>query len=215
MNMNFKNSLFATLCTAIFFNALSGYAQTKYLKITLSEEDQEQVNFPPGTKFELTNDEGVIVYDSESSLKKDSYEIEGEHKLVVYPSWKKKTDVFYINAGKIELIASSWKKKSNSKTALNKKKKRRYDRNKYSGGLSMKKTLTPSDQLANRYNATFTFSNGIVATYTDGELVAFQGDKKLKVDNKYFIYTDSGIIRLSFRNTNGETWWVLDKSDNE
>ena len=184
-------------------------AQSRYLKITLSKETSDNVSFPPGTKFELKNGNDELVYSDEDST--SEFIITEKHKLIVYPNWKASTDVFHISAGKVEQIdtklfgirSTAKKEKRKSKTYV-------YDRDKYTNGLNMKKTLEFSEVNPELYNATFEFSNGIIATYKDGEFTAKLDGEDLIVGNKYFIYSKFGIIKLSFRPSNGETWWIFE-----
>ena len=184
-------------------------AQSRYLKITLSETAHDNVSFPPGTKFELKNNNDELVYSHVDSA--NTFVITKKHKLVVYPNWKQTTDVFHITNGKIEQIdTKDFGKRSTKKTVKYGSKTYTYNPDKYTNGLSMKKTLEVSEANPNVFNATFKFSNGIVATYRDGEFKAKLDGKDLIVGYKYFIYMETGIIKLSFRPSDGETWWVFD-----
>ena len=182
-----------------------GLSQNPYLKISLAENSYESIKFPPGTKFKLENADGELVIDDTSIA--DEFVIDTSHKLTVYPSWKKKTDVFYIEKGKIELIYTPLKMKTKSNKTKGTSYK--YDRNKYTNGLSMKKSVERSDLNPNQYNATFKFSNGIVAKYVDGKMTATLEGEKLSVIDKYTIFSKYGVIKLSFRPKSGETWWVF------
>ncbi|WP_422107951.1 hypothetical protein [Winogradskyella sp.] len=196
------------LVIAIIISSIAN-AQSRYLKITLSEETSENVSFPPGTKFDLKNGNDELVYSNEDST--NEFIITEKHKLTVYPNWKASPDVFHITNGKVEQIDTKRfgvrsmpkKEKRKSKTYI-------YKSDKYTKGLNMKKTLEVSEVNPELYNATFEFSNGIVATYKDGEFTAKLDGEALIVGYKYFIYSEFGVIKLSFRPSNGETWWIFE-----
>lgn len=182
-------------------------AQSRYLKIKLDDTKNNYVSFPPQTKFELKNEQNEIVYSDKDSA--TSFVIDKAYKLTVYPNWKKTTEVFNLKEGKIERPLTSLYEKT-SKNNNHNYGRYDYDESKFTNGLSMKKTLTPSSINPGLYNAVFEFNNGITATYTDGELIALLNDEPLKIENKFFIYSKDGLIKLSFRPTNGETWWVFE-----
>ncbi|WP_299521614.1 hypothetical protein [Winogradskyella sp.] len=204
MKTEFKLSL---LMIAIIISGIAN-TQNRYLKITLSEDTSDNVSFPPGTKFELKNGDNELVYSNEDST--NEFIITEAHKLIVYPNWKETTDVFHISNGKVERIDTRlFEIRSTAKKEKRKSKTYVHNHDKYTNGLSMKKTLKRSEVNPELYNATFEFSNGIIATYKDGEFKAKLNGDDLIVGYKYFIYSDSGIIKLSFRPSNGETWWVF------
>ena len=127
-----------------------------------------------------------------------------------------------MSQGKVEIKSnteyyealSEYKKKKTIEDNRNENKKNYsnyiYDKDHFTKGLTMQKTIQPSIVNANGYNATFLFNNGVIATYSDGNMVAVQDGKSQKIRSNYLIYCKEGIIKLSFRPKTKETWWVFE-----
>ncbi|APY09328.1 hypothetical protein BWZ20_13895 [Winogradskyella sp. J14-2] len=190
-----------------------GLAQSNYLKITRSHTENDFIKYPPGTEFQLKDENDSVVFSNTS--KEKSFNINKPYTLVVNPPYKTSSNTYYLKKGKVEIksnIAYYDTQKEHNKT---KKKKEdygmyNYDAKDFTKSLSMKKTMTPSTLNPKMYNATFEFNNGIVATYNDGEMTATLNDENLKIQGYYVIYSKDGIIKLSFRPKTGETWWVFE-----
>ncbi|WP_435413136.1 hypothetical protein [Psychroserpens mesophilus] len=213
--MNTKQNTFTSLVILILL--LISYfaeAQNTYLKITLSDQKNDYVSFPPNTKFELFDATDTKVYSNSDRI--DMYKIDTMHTLVVYPSWKDTTDTFKITNGKVEQVDNSAYFKAlseHSKNQTNNYGAYSYDETQFTNGLTMKKIIYPSAVNPELYNATFEFNNGISASYLDGKFVATLNNKQLQVEGHYLIYSNYGLIKLSFRPSNGETWWVFEPKE--
>ena len=212
MKNTMKQKTLLTLVLALLATHFLIAQQHKYLKISLSNAKNDFVSFPPGTKFQLTDETNKVVYSDKDTA--DSYVIDKAYKLTVYPAYKETSDIFRLTEGKVEMVDNSayfkaikqHKKETNSQDYG----AYRYDKNGFTNGLTMKKTLEFSPVNPKQYNATFEFNNGITATYTDGEMIALLDGKQLKVEGNYIIYSKFGLIKLSFRSSNGETWWFFE-----
>lgn len=213
----FKNS---TITFLILLFTITINAQDTYLKITKSDDNNNWVKYPPRTTFELTDENDKVVFSNKSS---DSlYIINKPCILKVNPPYTDTDNTYYLTEGKVEIKSNAAYFKSLEKTSKTKIEKKdyvkyEYDETEFTKGLTMIKTMEPSTVNPELYNATFTFNNGIVATYLDGEMTAFQNGKALKIDGNYYIYSEDGVIGLSFSPKSGETWWYLkplkDKKD--
>ncbi len=181
----------------LFFAAFIN-AQKTYLKVTKSDKTYDYMIYPPGTKFELKNQEGdIILSDSDEP---GMMTFDENFTLYVYPSWKDEAEIFKLRNGKVEkLLTSNFSRKTLIGHSVN------------NNGITMKKTLVKSDINPELYNATFKFSNGIVATYTDGEFKASLNGERLRAEYKYIIYSDLGVLKLSFNPRNSETWWIFEE----
>jgi hypothetical protein len=187
--------------TLILTLAWIGNAQKTYLKITNSEIGEDVIMYPPGTEFELKTKEGYIIF--KNSGDEGVIDITEKHTLYVYPSWKDSTDVFVLTDGKVEKVLTSTYQDSHEHSDTNKLK---------NNGITASSKVTDSKTLEGKKNIEFKLSNGITFNYTDGLYSATLGDKNLTVKNKYLIYSDLGILKLSFNPSNGEVWWVFEAS---
>ncbi|WGD34993.1 hypothetical protein [Olleya sp. YS] len=214
-----KTKILTTVMTLIFLLVSNlAFSQNDYLKITRSNNNDDFIKYPPGTTFKLKDEKGKVVYSDTSSNRE--FIIDKSYTLTVFPPYKKSYNTYKLTEGKLEIknnkeyFVALKKHKKKSKTSQNNKSKNDSQDNNsevtYTGGISMKKTLLPSAEKLNTYNATFEFSNGIKASYKDGKMMATLDGKTLKIENKYLIYSDYGLIKLSYNPNNGETWWVFD-----
>lgn len=185
-----------TILSSLMFCVLQ--AQATYLKITTNDKSLDRIMYPPGTHFELRTKEGYIIFKNSESP--GILEIKEKHTLYVYPSWKNDPDVFVINEGKVEKVLTktySWSYENDEPTSYN--------------GVTAEKELTDSKVNEGKKNLKFTLSNGIVFTYVDGEYEATINGNKLKTRGKYLIYSELGILKLSFNPSNGVVWWIFEK----
>ncbi|WP_299521615.1 hypothetical protein [Winogradskyella sp.] len=187
-----------TLVFAILFLSM-GNAQKTYLKITKSDNVHDFEMYPPGTKFELKTKEGYIIF--KNSDDPGIVEIEEKHTLYVYPNWKDDADIFVLTEGKVEKVLTSTyndSHKNSGKTATS------------NNGVTSASKVTDSEILEGKKNLEFTLSNGITFTYTDGVYSAALDEKILIIKYKYLIYSDLGVLKLSFNTNNGNVWWVFE-----
>ncbi len=174
-----------------------GFTQNSYLKI--SEESKSSVSYPPGTKFELINSNGdIILKETEIPM---VYNIAESYTLNVFPPYKKETDVYSLTNGKIELISYD-----NPMNPAN------HTKGGYqSNGVSLDKTtFTNSEINKGQSNVTMEFSNGVIFNYADGEFNATLNGETVDVKGKYLITTVFGIIKISYKPSNKEIWWVYE-----
>lgn len=170
-----------------------------YLSITL--EDHQNVNYPPGTSFILQNEAGQTILNQESLGEIGSYKIVGEHSLYVFPSWKNTPDSFDIKNGKVEL----------KKHKIYKKKKE--TKNSYvpsDGNMRIERKMLFASDYGNQKNVSIIFTNGITFYYRDGEVQAWLNGKELNIEGAYVITSELGVLKLSFNPNNGEIWYVFE-----
>lgn len=203
-------------------------AQSDYLKITRSSNENDFIKYPPSTTFQLKDKNNKVIFSDTSSQK--VFQINKPYTLIVNPPYKDESNTYKLYEGKLEIKSNKTyyaaleksKEKSKKKTKLQPKtteKKNKadgpykYDKNHFTKGLAMNKTLEVSTINPETYNATFTFNNGVIATYMDGEMVATQNNKSLTVRGNYVIYTTDGEIKLSFRPKTGQSWWYFEANE--
>ncbi len=182
----------------LFLSTLS-YAQKTYLKITKSDKANDYEMYPPGTKFELKNKHGYILF--KNSDEPGIIEIEEDYTLYVYPSWKDDADVFKLTEGKVEKILTS----NYSKTELEKHSIK-------SNAVSAIYTVSDSRQREGKKNLEFKLSNGITFKYEDGKYRAYLNEEEnyLNIESKYLIESELGTLKLSFNASTGVVWWVFE-----
>ncbi|SHH41501.1 hypothetical protein [Winogradskyella jejuensis] len=210
--MKTRNTMKVLASIALLMLMNLTFGQNDYLKITKSDKENDFIKYPPGSRFELTDTNNNIVYSDKSSEKE--FIINQTYKLTVYPTYKNTSNIYYLSEGKIEIKSNAEYFKAIKEHSTRKKNKQdygyyEYDKSNFTNGLTMKKTLHKSSSNPKIYNATFEFNNGITMTYIDGEMTAEQNGEPLKIEGNYIIYTKSGVIKLSYRPTNGETWWFF------
>ncbi|WP_340202258.1 hypothetical protein [Ascidiimonas sp. W6] len=171
-----------------------------YLSITL--DNQENVNYPPGTSFILQDESGETILNTEELNKVGSYKIIGKHSLYVFPSWKKTPDSFDIENGKVEL------KKHETYT------KKSYATKKYTpsdGNVRIARKMLFGSDKGHQKNVSLVFTNGITFYYRDGNVQAWLNGKELKIEGNYFISSELGLLKVSFNPNTGEVWYVFEK----
>ncbi|GAA4961498.1 hypothetical protein GCM10023315_06910 [Algibacter aquimarinus] len=173
------------------------FTQNTYLKIT--ENNKTSISYPPETKFVLKNKEGYyILKESNTPL---VFKIDEPYTLDVFPDYKKEKDVYNLTNGKIELI---YNPSYDSNYIENRVKHE-------SNGISLvKTTFTNSTLNEEESNVIIEFSNGVIFSYTDEKVVAKLNGVSLHINGKYLIYSDSGIIKLSYNPKSKQIWWVFE-----
>lgn len=174
-------------------------AQKTYLKITKSNKVYDYVMYPPGTKFELKNAHGYIVF--KNSENPGALDITEDHTLYVFPSWKKEADVFKLTEGRVEKILTSQFARSGhikKSIAVN--------------GVTAEYTTSDSKTMEDKKNLIFKLSNGITFEYNNGKYKAYLNKEEnyLHIEGKYLIESDFGILKLSFNPSNGIVWWIFE-----
>ncbi|WP_111683902.1 hypothetical protein [Winogradskyella tangerina] len=194
-----KTTFFTIVLSILFISV--GTAQKTYLKITKGEQEHDIIMYPPGTKFELKTKEGYIIF--KNSDDPGVIDIHEKHTLYVYPDWKDDADVFVLTEGKVEKLLTY--KFSDSDDS--------HDNTLMSNGVTATSNVTDSETLEGKKNLEFTLSNGISFNYTDGLFSATLDNKPLTIKHKYLVYSDLGVLKLSFNPSNGKVWWVFESAD--
>ena len=196
-NINFIVKL---LVFALLFFAEIASAQKSILQISRSDDNNEWTKYPPGTEFELRDENNTIVFSHKNEV--GEFKIDGTYKIEIRPTYNDETEAFVLTSGKVELLEPHYKKLNYGYYG--------YDREKFANGLNMARSFEKSVENPKEYNALFKFSNGITAKYTDGKMTATLEDKPLEIEGHYLIYSDLGLIKLSYNAKNKETWWVFE-----
>lgn len=184
---------------------LSGiaFAQPTYLMIFENDEDLSRITYPPGTSYELRNEEGDLIF-NETNYSGD-FKISKPHTLTIYPNWKDDPDVYELTQGK--LVIAKTEKFFDDHKSEDKKTKSVYQ----SYGVTLdEKFLSDSETLEGQKNVRLIFSDEVVFDYIDGEARAYQNGKKLNIVGKYLVYSDNGVHKISFNSRTGTTYWVFD-----
>ncbi|MDC8003579.1 hypothetical protein POV27_05920 [Aureisphaera galaxeae] len=187
-----------TILTLAF---ILGYAmmfgQNTYLKIYKDESRSDQTAYPPGTRFEVRDADNNLLFDQDTAQK--TFKVERPVTLVVYPNYKESQDIFPLSEGIIEqALTSDFFPTQNKDTSYG------------SHGVTVRKELTDSKKKPGSKNLKLTLSNGIIFQYQDGTAFAELNGKELTIKNKYIIYSDLGILKLSFGPKSGTVWWVFE-----
>ncbi|MEM6514817.1 MAG: hypothetical protein AAF688_01450 [Bacteroidota bacterium] len=196
--MNIKRLALITI--TFILCAYLGISQSKVLQITTNDAKNSWIKYPPGTKFELKDKTSTIVFSDKDDV--GTFKIDGEHVLTVNSTYNNEPEIFKINSGKVELVEVTHNKSNYGYFD--------YDEEVFTNGLSMSKNLERSEKNKNEYNAEFVFSNGITAKYTDGNMSAYLNGNPLKIEGNYLIYSELGLIKLSYDPRSNETWWVFE-----
>ncbi|NNK87637.1 MAG: hypothetical protein HKO90_05095, partial [Flavobacteriaceae bacterium] len=171
------------LIITLFISILgSAQAQRNYLAIYTDASEFGAIMFPPGTPFELYD------WDNNLVLNQDSFEgifaIDDPHTLYVFPSWKEEKEVFKLENARIEVLPTKNYHKSGIKhTPIS------------SHGITVTKSVTDSAVNPGEKNVKLEFSNGILFTYTDGDVEATLNGKILEIENKYLVYSQLGVTK--------------------
>jgi len=198
--MKTKKTKLTTLVLCLFIS-FSVYSQTTYLKITKSNEANDYEMYPPGTKFELKNEQGYIVF--KNSDDPGEINIDGDYTLYVYPSWKNTADIIKLKKGRLEkVLKKTYTMPIHQYNTIQ------------SNGVTASFKVTDSEVLKGKKNLYFELSNGITFKYIDGKYNAYLNEdgNYLNIVNKYLVKSKMGTLKLSFNPINGETWWVFEPS---
>ena len=171
--------------------------QKTYLTIYQSDNMEDQITYPPGTPYELLDEDGKVLVTDKSEA--GTYMIEGPSTLVIQPTYKQGEDRFELTEGKLKInLTADFGKGEKSSY--------RY----HSNGVTAEKTLTDSEKYEGLQNVKLELSNGIVFTYIDGTAKATLDGEDLRIDYKYIIYSKLGVAKVSFNPDNGVLYWVFE-----
>ncbi|WP_299123818.1 hypothetical protein [uncultured Winogradskyella sp.] len=179
--------------------AMAGYSQKTYLKITKSKKANDYEMYPPGTKFELKNEQGYIVF--KNSDQPGIIEIDEDYTLYIYPTWKEDADIFELTEGKVEkILADSYSEEDSDDHSIK------------SNGISANYTVSDSKEREGKKNLEFKLSNGITFIYEDDKYRAYLNEKHnyIRIEGKYLIQSEIGTLKVSFNPNNGVVWWVFE-----
>lgn len=188
------------ILTVFLSTALISYSQRTFLKITQSENANDVVMYPPGTKFELKTKEGYIVF--KNSDDPGTLNIDDEYTLYVYPSWKDDVDVFKLTEGKVEkVLTSTYIEDENTSRSIE------------SNGVTAHFTVSDSKERKGKKNLEFKLSNGITFIYEDDKYRAYLNEEHnyIRIKGTYVIETELGTLKLSFNPSNGMVWWIFEE----
>lgn len=177
-------------------------AQKTYLKITKSNEANDYVMYPPGTKFELKTKEGYLIF--KNSDDPGVIEIKETYTLYVYPDWKDDADVFELTEGKVEKVLTSSYSETNHGTYT-------------SNGVTANYNVTDSEEFEGEKNLEFKLSNGLTFIYEDKKYRAFlsESDNYVRIKGRYIISCELGTLKISFNEKTGKTWWVFENNNDK
>lgn len=180
--------------------SISAKSQNTYLKI--SEDDKTSISYPPESKFTLTDSNGYVVLKNTS--KPLLFKIDKAYKLEVFPSYKIESDVYNLTNGKIEVVSNA--------DYLNAGKHKKGAFQSY--GVSLDKTsYIDSSVKKGETNVVLEFSNGVIFKYKDGKITATLNNKEVEVKGHYLIYSDSGVVKISYNPKNKELWWTYEPAN--
>jgi hypothetical protein len=217
-------TIFITLLLSFSYQ-LSQAADITCLRIIDGTTD---VMYPPGSEIILQDIEGnnVLTYAELETL--GEYNITQPLTLYVIVTYKEEHDVYKLSTGTLYAQKQTYTKRSYPSTKQSDSKKRKtsygnsygnieakeykYDREHFTKGLEIRETWFLSNDGVN-YNVGIEFNNGVVFYNRDGIAEAWQNGKMLKIENKYLISTDDGLIKLSYNPKNGEIWYVFEPKE--
>jgi hypothetical protein len=129
------------------------------------------------------------------------YKIDESYTLTVFPTYKKEKDVYNLINGKIELI-------SNAEYIIGIP----HEKSVYqSYGVSLDKTTYSSSTInKGESNVVLEFSNNVVFYYTDGDVRATLNSIDVEIKGKFLIYSESGVVKISFNPKNKDLWWTYE-----
>jgi len=178
-----------------------GLAQDAYLTIVQGDRVQDQVSYPPGSTFFVYDANQNQLFSDQESPK--TFTINQPVILIVNPTYKNNPDTLALNQGSlIYSNAPRYKFKSNP-TVIGHN----------SQGVTVKKTLSNSENFYGLNNVVLVFSNGVIFTYQDQSVTATLNGKPLKIEGKYLIYSDLGIHKVSFNPHTGKVYWVFESAN--
>lgn len=191
-----------------------------YLKIKI--DDQKEISYPPGTGFVAEDASGTTVLSPSRLEQIKEYKITEPITLWVFTAWNDEPDTYELSSGKLVLGTSRYDYDKESGFDFSRFKKRyNYSHKKEeeaygawkgtSNGVYITKRRFFDYDEATGYDTSLEFSNDVVFYYRDGEVEAWQDGKTLKIEGKYLIYTNLGVIKLSYNPVNKEIWYVFEK----
>ncbi len=222
--------LISLLCTITIVTAETTEKHT-YLKIKL--DNHQEISYPPGTGFVAEDASGNAVLSPSQLEELKEYTITEPITLWVFTAWSDEPDTYELSSGTLVMEESDYeydgsnpydfgrfKKGQNSIRSnkdedyvTSKKGKTSGAWKGTSNGLVMTQTRFFDYDNKTGYDTSIEFNNDVVFYYRDGKAEAWQYGKSLKMEGKYLIYTNLGIIKLSYNPQNKEIWYVFEKNN--
>lgn len=179
---------------------------------TPNEEPEKVIYYPEGSSYKIY----LTKKDAEPIKMEDKVIYEGDIQLTIYPKYRKyKPEHFDIKGKRLRIFKTAkaafdagfgadWNY-DNSYTS-----QEVVSKSNFSNGITLKKSLTVSKKNPNNYNATLTFSNGIVFNFNDGKYNAKMKGKYVDIKGEYMVKVKEGILKFSYNPSNGEVWWIFE-----
>lgn len=218
-----KNIIFTSLIFTLSIGLFAQNDNTPYDFVTVVIEEQDGTDqkvsyYPEGTTYQIW----LTKKDSEPNISNSMVTYEGDMHLSIFPKYRKhKADKFDIKGKRLRIFktaetafnagfAGEW-------NYLDKKDKGSSIQNNeaQSGKITLNKKLTASKINDGTYNATLTFSNGIVFKYFDGKFNAKLNGEYINIKNRYIIETDKGTLKFSYNPKTGKVWWIYENTNAE
>lgn len=182
-----------------------------YLRIVVDTETD--ISYPPGSGFILqdTAENNILTY---AELEKQGeYEITKPMTLFVFVSWKDEPDTYELSSGILYAMKQSNTTYWQTNYEDGEQRKYLYDRKAFTKGLEITRSRF-FDYDGDEYDASIEFNNDVIFYYKDGKAEAWQHGKTLKIEGKYLISTQEGLIKLSYNPRNKEIWYVFEPKEN-
>lgn len=200
----------------------------RYLKIKLA--DKTEISYPPGIGFIAEDQSGKTILNAKFLNEMDEFIVKTSITLWVFTTWNDEPDTYELTDGKLIMETSNYvynkdydfgafkKRKKNTPHKKEIKDENRPDENYGARRGASKGVYTIKERFFDYdtdkgYDVSLEFNNGVIFYYRDGKAEAWQNGKTLKIENKYLIYTELGILKLSYNPKNKEIWYVFEFSE--
>lgn len=188
--------------------------QPEGLRIRLTQEQPQDVSYPPGTEFFLMDSQGEVIL-ADGDLKGE-YTVPSDGILLVGPPYKDGYDRFTLRAGDLLSFPDSNHGEKDygriARAPAKSKKPGGYlsDTGAYSGPVKItRKEFFPARASGNQ-NVLLVFNNGVVFRYFDGEARAWENGDEIAVEGSYLVYASAATLKISYNPENGEIWYVAE-----
>lgn len=193
--MKLNITLIALLLTSLAF------AQDYYAIST--NNGAVTINYPSNTTLEITDEKGT----REMNPVDIEERLEGNFTVAVSVPWSAEKEVYNLERESIsiELI--------DDHTDQEEKAEKVYSNPSHENPpKEIHREVVKNSKNPKLYDLEIAFSNDLTFKITDGKAVAFQNGATIDVKNKYLVYYAGGVMKISFDQTTGETWYVFEKN---
>lgn len=189
-----------TIVSLIVLVILAYQLQSQNIYLKISEANKTSISYPPGTKFELKNNQNyTVLKEGETPL---VFKIDEPYTLYVFPDYKSGKDVYNLSKGKIELVSNEV-----YMNAIKTHKQESYQSN----GVTLDNTYYSASTIKKgETNVILEFSNWVVFSYLDGNVTAIINNDAVDVKGNYLIYTKEGVVKISYNPKNKQVWWTFE-----